>query len=517
MIIRKPYAFLIKHFKKIHIFLFLICAYIYYKSIQTSSFVREFISLGSYDAYNEPISKYINGLVYLFLILTIAATITIVLLLKYKNKPWKLYLIPLAEYLALLVTFIMTKSFFDSYIGTFETATIRAIRDILVILSVPQYVVFVILIIRILGIDLNKFNFKSDKEFLEMNASDRDEIEINIDIDKQSIKRNIKRFKRNAIYFYKEHQKLVLFLAFIIMMIFCWNIYNYVFVINKSYKEGKTIYTNAYEININNSYYTDKDYKGEKVLDGYGFVILDMTIKNNARTREINFNRFHVMNGINNYTTTYKTYETYFKDLGVTYEKKTIKAGEQFHLIMIFKTSDKLNIHKYVLYYQELSGNTNHLRKIKLKLKDVSKLNAQKEKKLGEELTIIEQTSEKQITFEDMKFLDTITYSKQTCPASGCYLKTENYTINEGYKVLQLSFDSIDFEGKDMIDFLTNYGKINYIDNKDEKITLKTESAIRKTYYGNYVYIKVPNEVVDSKSIELEFTIRNNIYKYKLR
>ena len=57
MIIRKPYAFLIKNFKKIHIFLLLLCCYIYYKNMQTRSFVSEFVQLGTYDAYNEPITR----------------------------------------------------------------------------------------------------------------------------------------------------------------------------------------------------------------------------------------------------------------------------------------------------------------------------------------------------------------------------------------------------------------------------------------------------------------------------
>ena len=61
MIIRKPYAFLIKNFKKVHIFLFALAIYIYFKTTQTYSFTREFIRLTSYDRYNEPITKYITS------------------------------------------------------------------------------------------------------------------------------------------------------------------------------------------------------------------------------------------------------------------------------------------------------------------------------------------------------------------------------------------------------------------------------------------------------------------------
>ena len=60
MIIRKPYAFLIKHFKKIHLILLVFSAFVYYKNLQLSSFVTEFVSLGTYDSYNEPITQFVT-------------------------------------------------------------------------------------------------------------------------------------------------------------------------------------------------------------------------------------------------------------------------------------------------------------------------------------------------------------------------------------------------------------------------------------------------------------------------
>ena len=88
MIIRKPYAFLIKNFKKVHIFLFAIAIYIYFKTTQTYSFTREFIRLTSYDRYNEPITKYITSFGILSLLLLILGSLALMFLLKRKEKPW---------------------------------------------------------------------------------------------------------------------------------------------------------------------------------------------------------------------------------------------------------------------------------------------------------------------------------------------------------------------------------------------------------------------------------------------
>ena len=69
-----------------------------------------------------------------------------------------------------------------------------------------------------------------------------------------------------------------------------------------------------------------------------------------------------------------------------------------------------------------------------------------------------------------------------------------------------------------MIDFLTMYGKINYINNNGEAKGIKIENALPTLqYYGKYVYLKVPDEVSEATSIELIVTVRNNKYKYKLK
>ena len=60
MIIRKPYAFLIKNFKKIHIALLILGIYVGYKLLDVITFVNEFMKFGTYDLYANPVSNYIS-------------------------------------------------------------------------------------------------------------------------------------------------------------------------------------------------------------------------------------------------------------------------------------------------------------------------------------------------------------------------------------------------------------------------------------------------------------------------
>lgn len=518
MIIRKPYAFLIKNFKKIHIFMFLLCAYIYYKSITLSAFINEFLEYFSYDKYNEPISKYTGFFSILFLLLVIAASITLVILLKHKKKPWKLYLLPAIEYTALLITFSLASSFFNNYAGSLETTTVRALRDIMFILTIPQYGVFALLAIRIFGVDLNKFDFKSDAEYIEMSESDREEIEINIDIDKESFKRLYKKLIRNLGYFYQEHKKIVHVAAAIIVVIVGYKSYQFIFVTNKSYTQGDIINTNAYEIKINNSYYSDKDYKGEKISEGNSFIILNITIKNNAQKRTVNFNRFHIMNRTANYSQTNKLYETQFKDLGTAVSDLTLESGREATLNLIYKVSSKENIKRYVLYYQELNGNEQHLRKIKLKLDDISEIKDNEKSNLGDVLTIKMPSEEREVIFDNSSINDVVSYSKKNCTDIGCSISSFEQSAKTGTKILKIDFASNDFAGKDMIDFLSNYGKINYRKNSKTKKSISIKNALNtEEYYGKYVYITVPQEITDALEIDLVITARNNRYTYKLK
>lgn len=517
MIIRKPYAFLIKNFKKIHIFLFVLCAYVYYKNMQTSSFIKEFLNLGTYDAYNEPISKYIPIFVLFCLFIMIATSITLIILLKHKQKPWKLYLLPVVEYTAMFITFMTIRSFFQSFSGTYESATIRALRDIVFILTMGEFPVFVILFIRVFGVDLHKFNFKSDAEYLELESKDQEELEINIDIDKESVKRAWKRLLRNSNYVYQEHKRLINTIALILVIIVMKNTYTYIFVTNKSYNQGESFAANGYTITIHNAYYTDKNYTGKVISSKSSFVILDLSIKNNLSQRTLDLNKYHIMNGTSNNTTTFQTYGTDFQDLGKTAKNQELKKEETLNLIMVFKVDKKLNKDRFVLYYQEFQNGRAHLRKIKLKIEDLSEIKEEPTKKLGEKFNFTVEKQEETISFDNIDFIDNLEYSYRICNSTKCGTYQENYTAKPGEKILKIDFASINYEGKDMIDFSTKYGKIEYIDSNNSAKTISIKNPLQKTYYGKYLYISVPQEVSESSEIEIVYTVRNHRYTYKLR
>ena len=315
MVFRKPYAFLIKNFKKIHIVLLILCGFIYYKTMQLDSFVSEFISYLTYDSYLEPITKYTSPLFYLMAVLVIVITGSLVILLRRKEKPWKLYLIPFLDYLLLIVMFFLIQQFFTAYEGSTSTTTIRAYQNFLLLLRIPQYITFLILGVRILGLDLRKFNFSSDKEFLELDQDDREEFEVSINFDKHALLRTIKKIQRVLGYFYEEHRYITNVLFTVIIVIIIGNIFYYFGVEHKTIKEKQTLNANGYLIKINESYFTNKDMAGNKLEANSNFVILNLTVQNNGSKRAFDAENFHLVNQNHDYSQSGSTYTNSFKDL----------------------------------------------------------------------------------------------------------------------------------------------------------------------------------------------------------
>ena len=514
MIIRKPYAFLIKNFKKIHIFLLLLSIYVAYKLISVSNFVNEFMRLGTYDFYSDPITNYISWLLTLSIILLIVGSLAILFLLNHKKKPWKLYLVPAIEYFALFLVLSMIRSFFKGYSSSVATTDLRLSRDLLMIFIVAQLPVIGIYAMRVFGLDIKKFNFNIDKEFLELSEEDREEFEIGINVDKESFVRGYKRLKRNINYFYQEHKLICKMIVCLIIVIGGFLIYKSVFVTNKSYKEKEFYNVNGYSFRINNSYFTDKDYTGNVITKKSNFIIVDLTIKNNSSPREVYLENFHIKNSTKDFITTRKIYAKEFQDLGKTLDKaKTFKRDEELNCIIIYKVDKELNKNKFVLYYQESSG---YLRKIKLNTKDLSKISDPIEKELGDEIDLNLKIGNDTIIFDEYKIDNEFNYTTRNCSSSGCIYGANTLISENGFKILKIDFASELWESKNMVDFLTQYGKLIYKDSNGVEGIVDIVNPIDKTYYGKTVFLKVPVELEKAKSLSIDLVIRDKHYIYKL-
>ena len=516
MIIRKPFAFLIKNFRKIHIVLLALSLYIFYKTIDTSAFVNEFVRLGTYDYYSDPVTRHISWLLRLSVLIMLFGSIALLLVLRRKEKPWKIYLAPIITYASLYLILGMIKNFFNIYNETIETTNVRLSRDLLIIFIIAELPSIALYGMRVLGIDIKKFNFKADLDDLELSNEDRGEIELSIDIDINTFKRFGRKFLRNVNYFYKEHKIISWILIALVSGFILYNSYVFIFITNKTYRQGQKYNANGYSFIINKVYWTDKDGTGEIISNNSNFVIAEITVTNNSEPRKLDTGNFHLRAGFKSFETTETTYANEFEDLGKSYSKvKELQRNETTTFIIIYKVDKRYGKNRFVMYYQE-KGGIYKLRKIKLKVTDLRKISKAETLKMGDFFDVPIYGKEDSLAIDSYNISDSVSYKTNKCARETCNLINEKYTATSGYKVLTLNFASEAYEAKNIIDFLTKYGKINYKDSKGKDKSVDVSIAVDKSYYGKTVYLKVPAALEEAKSIQFDFIIRTHEYYYQL-
>ena len=171
MIVKKPYAFLIKHFKAIHLLLFACLAFILYISSNLMNFVVQYSETGQFIYSALLPSEYIPLSVFFFCFLVVIIASIIDWLMQWKKKTRTYYIISIVFYSLLVAIFIIYRSFLSNIlIVRLTDKTIFAYRDIIRIFTYPQYGFVLFTLFRAIGFDLKKFDFK--KDIAELNIDD---------------------------------------------------------------------------------------------------------------------------------------------------------------------------------------------------------------------------------------------------------------------------------------------------------------------------------------------------------
>ena len=518
MILRKPYAFLIKNFRKINILLLALTVFVLWKNLDLYSFVKSYIQTGVYNTMLDSINNYVNIFTALSFIFVFIVSGILAYLLKYKNKPYLAYVLILINNIVTFALFMYTKYYFTITITSeFDLTSLMIVRDLIFISTIPYYPIIFLLSIRSIGLDLKKFGFGEDKEFINASEEDREEVEVDVSFDKEKFIRQVKNKIRLTKYFFLEHKFSMSIITVLIVLLAVFNVYRYVFVENKVYKPNQVINKDGYSMIVNNTYITNRDYTGNVIDDKMHYLIMEATITNNTSyNREFDANKFYLYVD-NSYYLPSDRFNTYFNDMGTLYVKdKVIKAGQTQKLLFIYEVRKLTDNSNFLLAYQNSNVNKN-ASKIRIKVVDISKFITKSSAKLSEELIVPINLNKKwNITIPNYQVTDSITYRYEECNATGkCPIYENTLTNKENKTILQFRFDVVDETKTNFLSFLKKYGKVRYTINEITK-EQKIKYQISK-YRGNYVYLETSNELKNASSIQLVFTVRSYQYFYKLK
>lgn len=505
MILKKPYAFLIKHFKLIHLILTGLYIYLLIKVNSLLNYFNGYIS-GTENRLNA--IKLVTNYYVIAIILSIIICLIIFALMRYKKKPKLLYFILIILYILIAIIINYTyKGLNEIYIyNTLEAKMVRLYRDILRITTIFQYISIAFTLIRGLGFDIKKFNFKEDIADLGLDIDDDEEIELTLGSN-EGILRKVRKKIREYIYYYKENKLYLVVLASIITIIALSSITIDQKIINKTYNQNENVETDAYTFNVTNTYLTNISYNN-KIVSGTNdsYVIVKINIYPHTKGSIINTGNILLQIGKNKYTPELKNTNN-FKDLGTLYTNQKILNAKSY--IFIFNILKKDINNKMLLTYADKQ-------KIKLSPKDIDTSEQDKEYNINDTLDLSNTVLERgYITINSIDIKNNFTYdftyevNKKTYNSKQFIKSTTNTIMN-----IKLTSDLPN--SISLSELLNNYTKIKYKINEEEYIT----PIISNKTPGNYkegLYLEVDKQIENATHIWLEITIRNkkNIYHLK--
>lgn len=533
MIIKKPYAFLIKNFRIIHAILFVLIAFLAVKSMDVHDFFTAYLSNHAYTDTANLAAQYINFPMYLATVLVALVSLLIYYILSLKNKDRKIYMYSVIYYLGLIAYFIFMYIVLKNLSGsTFSVEKVRDYRDITLIAFIPQIIFAAIIFVRALGFNIKQFEFKKDLEEMNIDVSDSEEIEVNVGSDSYKIMRTIRKGLRLSKYFILENKLFVIIVSSIFTLIITLSVISGIDVYKEDVAMNQNFIANNLNYVIDDSYITKYDMNNNEINKNINYLLVGVTVKNNTTKKaELTRESFRLL--INNEMLfPNMTVSNYFLDLGRVFKTITIEPGyeEKFYLTFEIKDEDLSNDYMLKVYSKIQTSKElgQEYKSVIVKPTNLDKITNNKNMVIPNTVkfdkTILKNTELllTEYKIED-KFKEDYTYTINNVSKKGTYTIIPDVKNNELNKILRLeSTITIDKESEmskyinNSQDFYKYYTYIEY-EYKGKQKTLKIVPKELLYNLDKYTYFEIPNEVLDSQKVDLSLIIRGQKYTFNLK
>ena len=533
MILRRPYAFLIKHFKAIHAILLLGALFLVIKTFPIISFLGTYIHDGVTDAEAlKAASNYTSFFVIFVSFLMVVLNGLIIYLLRYKNKSVKLYIFTIIYYV-LLTGLIMWLSTFISNLG-YSSSGIRFIsilRDIIRATIITNVVIMVLYLIRAIGLDLKKFDFKKDLLDLGIEEEDNEEYEFELKIDKDKIKSSINKGYRYTKYFYKENKYIFITIGCVLLFFVFSVLIKFIMGYERVYRENQSFTINSMRMKVLDSYKTNTNNFGVQLNSKFFYVIVKMEFEN-KKDYETTINTGNIQLSYGNYEliSPIKSENSKFTEFGTNYFSQIIKPNESSIFNLIFEVPIEFYHDSFTLkclYNVTYKDNELKFKYKKVRLSPETFKQEQeliRTKSLGEKLSfegsLLGNTT---IKINSISINDKFDYNVVKCNTSGCINRKKsimipttdnfdltllriNYDINYDYSTLgQRYYNNL---------FFTKFGSIRFEVNGKEYNNRLELIDYTPYYTGNYAFVQIRDKLRKADKIYLDFNIRDKKYTY---
>ena len=352
MILRKPYAFIIKHFRLIHLIMLGCLLFIVY-NLNDIYHLFHTLQLSNTTIYTGAYI-YVDNLVYYFVLAALAMAGVVLWLLKEKKKPIKLYLFLVIYFILLLIGY----SYLFSVLRTIQDEvvtldTIILTKDIANLMILPGYFGICLCFIRGIGFNIKQFNFSKDIAELQIASQDSEEFEVLIGQNNYKYLRAIRRTLRETKYYILENKFAFICVGVGIVTIFSgFGVYYYNQYLKKLAEEEVTS-VNGISYIVNKSFMTQNDFKGKEVRKGYKYVVVDMKVHNSTDSdKKLDLETITLADSQLIYWPILSKNGKFY-DLGVPYkDDQIIKAYEDANITLAFEIPSSVKTRNFTLRVQ---------------------------------------------------------------------------------------------------------------------------------------------------------------------
>ena len=535
MILRKPYAILIKNFKLIHAVLTFLMGYIIYKTFNVMSIFNDyFVSQKMLIGENVAATAY-DSFLFIAPILVIILSLVLLVVMIIKKKPFTLYIAIIAIYLSSFVVLTMGKStLLDMEVNILDVRLIKLVRDFTTMIFIAQIYPLIKSFVRTIGFDIKKFDFGKDLAELEVTEADNEEFEVSVNVNTNKMKRGLNFQKRNLRYVYKEN-KVLIWLAIILFVIITSTVIGLSILLNQIKYTNMNVKFNisGFNFKITNAYVTRRDYEG-KILnnlnDQMSIVIIPFEVTNN-NIQDKGFLTAHIELDIGEHIFRNKTlYRDSLFDLGYVYDNDIIKTKTTEYRTFMFEVpTNYLKDNMYLKIETSIDVKGKNIIPtyitIPIKAVDLDKFISTENINQNENIEIKSANVNKSIININAVEIAKRFKLEYSYKNGGDILPSYEYLYAPLNTNIDMNLMKIvnNVEIDEMINFsslydlIKAYGEIDYVIDNATK-TLKTITKVNSSHSKkDELYVTVPAEIENAQSIDLVLNIRNYKYVYKIK
>ena len=530
MVFRKPFAFIIKHFKAFHVVMCLTSLFILYNTNQIRVMARNLISSNVFVYPNADV--FTKSPIFLISIIGLTAVGFVYWLFKARKKDLRYYSLVIAYYVGTIMGHIYL---FDKLndlskveLTIDELGLIRDISTIILVASIP---IFVISLIRSIGFNIKQFNFSKDIKELEITDKDSEEFEVLIGQNNYKYIRRIRKSIREIKYRILENLFYITIISIFVILVGAiflgYNIYKNNHTVAKS--EITTV--NGIYYAINDTYITAKDQNGNILKPNYKYVIVNLSMKNMTKKAKAFDNSIFSLRAGRLVYRPIGYFQNTFKDLGLFLENGTDIPNDEFLTgIVIFEIPSSMNVQNFNLFifkdynsgedeffvnYEKFAARGLTLdeesKTVKVDLKNTFTQDIYKKNRVSfsiDNAYISDAYSEKYV----------ICKTEKECETKTKLIKPDNLA-NTTMLVIEYT-GALDSEAnyyksiKNMDDFFNTFASVEYIVGLE---TYTNKASILYSDLNGKAFMVVDRKIMKASNIDVVFNFRNTNVSFKIK